>query len=111
VKEMPEDTRPVLQLVAFSNNTLNDLGEPDIIIDIDGYQERKEKIMEAHASQTGPLLKSLAADTQEGQDARDMWMKYETFYSYDRDEGVEAWKNSTLRHVKDALNISVPSTP
>ncbi|HIW13353.1 MAG TPA: bacillithiol biosynthesis deacetylase BshB2 [Candidatus Salinicoccus stercoripullorum] len=85
VKEMPEDTRPVLQLVAFSNNTLNDLGEPDIIIDIDGYQERKEKIMEAHASQTGPLLKSLAADTQEGQDARDMWMKYETFYSYDID--------------------------
>lgn len=85
VREMPGDARPGLQLVAFSNNTLNDLGEPDIIVDIDGYQERKEKIMAAHESQTGPLLKSLAADTQEGREARDMWMKYETFYSYDID--------------------------
>ncbi|WP_411842921.1 bacillithiol biosynthesis deacetylase BshB2 [Salinicoccus sp. HZC-1] len=85
VKEMPEDTRPKLQLVAFSNNTLKELGEPDIIVDIDGYQERKEQVMAAHKSQTGPLLASLAADTQEGKEARDMWMKYETFYSYNVD--------------------------
>ncbi len=77
--------RPVLQLVAFSNKTLQDLGEPDIVVNIEGYEERKEKIMAAHESQTGPLLKTLAGNTQESEAARQMWMQNETFYSYDID--------------------------
>lgn len=85
VSEMPRSERPKLQLVAFSNNTLEDLGEPDIIVDIEGYEERKEKIMAAHKSQTGPLLKALAANTQEGEAARQMWLKNESFYSYEID--------------------------
>ncbi|MFC3419149.1 bacillithiol biosynthesis deacetylase BshB2 [Salinicoccus hispanicus] len=85
VSEMPKSERPTLQLVAFSNNTQEDLGEPDIIVDIEGYEKRKEKIMAAHESQTGPLLKTLAAKTQESEAARQMWMKNETFYSYDID--------------------------
>ncbi|TVT27025.1 bacillithiol biosynthesis deacetylase BshB2 [Salinicoccus cyprini] len=85
VSEMPAADRPKLQLVAFSNNTLEDLGEPDIIVDIEGYEERKEKIMAAHESQTGPLLRTLAGNTQESEAVRQMWMKNESFYSYDID--------------------------
>ena len=82
---MPASERPALQLVAFSNDTLQDLGEPDIVVSIEGYEERKEKIMAAHESQTGPLLKTLAGNTQESEAARQMWMQNETFYSYDID--------------------------
>ncbi|MCG1009593.1 bacillithiol biosynthesis deacetylase BshB2 [Salinicoccus sp. ID82-1] len=85
VSEMPAADRPKLQLVAFSNNTLEDLGEPDIIVDIEGYEARKEKIMAAHESQTGPLLRTLAGNTQESEAVRQMWMKNESFYSYDID--------------------------
>ncbi|MFB9861198.1 bacillithiol biosynthesis deacetylase BshB2 [Salinicoccus siamensis] len=85
VKEMAPAERPALQLVAFSNDTYKDLGEPDISVDISGYEDRKEKIMAAHESQTGPLLKTLAGNTAESEAARQMWMKNEVFYSYDID--------------------------
>lgn len=83
VKDMNPTDRPSLQLVAFDNKTLDDLGEPDIVNGIDGYEERKKDVMAAHISQTGPLLERLAEGTVDGQDARDAWMKLEQFYSYD----------------------------
>lgn len=85
VKEMPIENRPKLQMVAFDNRTFDDLGEPDIVNDIDGYTDRKMDVMAAHRSQTGKLLEDLAADTQQGNDARNRWMKYENFYSYEID--------------------------
>ena len=85
VKDMPIENRPKLQMVAFDNRTIDDLGEPDIVNDIDGYTDRKMDVMAAHRSQTGKLLEDLAADTQQGDDARNRWMKYENFYSYEID--------------------------
>lgn len=85
VKEMPKESRPSLQMVAFDNRTFEDLGEPDIVNDIDGYTDRKMDVMAAHRSQTGKLLEDLAADTQQGDEARNRWMKYENFYSYEID--------------------------
>ena len=83
--DIPHEKRPALQLVAFDNRTFDDLGEPDIVIDIEGFTERKLDVMAAHRSQTGKLLEDLAADTQQGDDARDRWMRYENFYSYEID--------------------------
>ena len=83
VTEMNLADRPKLQLVAFDKNTLEDLGEPDIINDITGYEDRKEQVMAAHISQTGPLLKRLAAETVDGEETRDAYLKLEQFYSYD----------------------------
>ncbi|WP_020007583.1 bacillithiol biosynthesis deacetylase BshB2 [Salinicoccus albus] len=85
LKSRPRSEHPKLQLVAFSNDTLEDLGEPDITVDIEGYEARKQKIMAAHESQTAPFLESLSADTQEAAEARDAWLKTEQFYSYDID--------------------------
>lgn len=82
VRRLPAERRPKLHLVAFSNDVLEELGEPDVIVDIEGYEERKERVLAAHASQTGPMLASLAADSQQAEAARDMWFKTEHFYSY-----------------------------
>lgn len=82
VRKMEKDKRPKLNLVAFSNNTLDDLGQPDIVHDITGYEERKLAVLNAHASQTGPMLASLAQNTQEAEAAKDMWLKQERFYTY-----------------------------
>ncbi|TDM13496.1 bacillithiol biosynthesis deacetylase BshB2 [Macrococcus bovicus] len=82
VRRLPENERPKLNLVAFSHDTFEVLGAPDVVVDITGYEERKMRVLEAHASQTGPMLKNLAADSQQAEEARDMWMKTERFYSY-----------------------------
>ena len=82
VASLDADKRPTLQLVAFANNTFDDLGEPDIVVNIEGYEKRKKQIMAAHKSQTGPLLESLAADTHDAKELADQWLKYERFYSY-----------------------------
>ena len=80
---MPNSERPKLHLVAFSNDTLAELGEPDVVINIEGYEERKEQILMAHKSQTGPMLASLVADAQQSEAAKDMWFKTESFYTYE----------------------------
>ena len=82
VRRLPENERPKLNLIAFSHDTFEVLGAPDVVVDITGYEERKMRVLEAHASQTGPMLKNLAADSQQAEEARDMWMKTERFYSY-----------------------------
>ena len=82
VNRMEKSERPKLHLVAFSNDTYSDLGEPDVNIDITGYEERKMKVLQAHASQTGPMLQNLASNTQESEAAKDMWLKSEHFWTY-----------------------------
>ena len=78
VGRMPEEARPRLQLVAFSNDAPEILGEPDILNDIRAYRDLKLKAFEAHASQTGPFLKQLASpevggETQSFLDVEPYW--------------------------------------
>ncbi|GGI39693.1 bacillithiol biosynthesis deacetylase BshB2 [Mammaliicoccus stepanovicii] len=82
VSNMEKSSRPTLHLVAFSNDAYSDLGEPDVNIDITGYEDRKMKVLQAHASQTGPMLQKLASNTQETEAAKDMWLKTEHFWTY-----------------------------
>ncbi|MFJ8267857.1 bacillithiol biosynthesis deacetylase BshB2 [Peribacillus asahii] len=56
VARMPEDERPKLHCVAFSNNCLDELGNPDIVHDIRSVQSKKLAAMKAHRSQTEALL-------------------------------------------------------
>ncbi|MGM2827198.1 bacillithiol biosynthesis deacetylase BshB2, partial [Bacillus cereus group sp. Bce006] len=48
VGRMPENERPRLTLVAFSNDAPDILGEPDIQNDISKYKDIKIKAFEAH---------------------------------------------------------------
>jgi len=56
IARMPEDERPKLHCVAFSNNCLDELGNPDIVHDIRSVQSKKLAAMKAHRSQTEALL-------------------------------------------------------
>ena len=58
IARMPEDERPKLHCVAFSNNCLDELGNPDIVHDIRSVQDKKLAAMKAHRSQTEALLSS-----------------------------------------------------
>ncbi|AKS70014.1 deacetylase [Staphylococcus schleiferi] len=85
VGRMEESRRPRLQLVAFSNDAIDVLGEPDIINDISDYRDQKFAAFEAHRSQTGPFLEQLA--NPQGQasgvpkDAA-AYLTTETFWTY-----------------------------
>lgn len=67
VGRMPKNERPRLQLVAFSNDAPEKLGEPDILNEISDYKEVKLRAFEAHASQTGPFLQQLATPEVSGE--------------------------------------------
>lgn len=80
VGRMPKDNRPRLQLVAFSHDAIEDLGEPDIVNDISDYREVKLDAFKAHASQSGPFLKQLA-EPQVPDEARG-FLEQEAFWTY-----------------------------
>lgn len=80
VGRMPENERPRLTLVAFSNDAPDILGEPDIQNDISKYKDIKIKAFEAHASQTGPFLKELASPQVDGQ--VHSFLEIEPFWTY-----------------------------
>ena len=82
VKQLEPSIRPMLHLVAFSNDTEEKLGAPDVEYNISQFTERKLKTLEQHASQTGPMLEKLANDSQVSDEERDRWLKYERFYTY-----------------------------
>ena len=67
VGRMPKNERPRLQLVAFSNDAPEKLGEPDILNEISDYKEVKLRAFEAHASQTDPFLQQLATPELSGE--------------------------------------------
>ncbi|MBO1199251.1 bacillithiol biosynthesis deacetylase BshB2 [Staphylococcus simiae] len=80
VERMPQEERPRLTLVAFSNDAAEHLGEPDIQNDISQYKDMKIKAFEAHASQTGTFLKQLASPEFNGQ--QHSFLSVEPFWTY-----------------------------
>ena len=56
VGRIPEKDRPKLQCVAFSNNCMEEIGEPDIVHDIRIVIGQKFGAMKAHRSQTEYML-------------------------------------------------------
>lgn len=52
IEKREASKRPKLYCVAFSKNTEEDLGQPDIEIDVENFAEQKIKTIAAHLSQT-----------------------------------------------------------
>lgn len=69
--------RPEFLAVAFANNTKEELGEGTFIHDVSVYTDQKIKALEAHASQTGGLMKVISEDSN----IRDLLVK-ERYYHY-----------------------------
>jgi LmbE family N-acetylglucosaminyl deacetylase len=77
LRMMDPANRPEFLAVAFANNTKEELGEGTFIHDVSAYTDQKIKALEAHASQTGGLMKVISEDSN----IRDLLVK-ERYYHY-----------------------------
>lgn len=89
VRRMKETERPKLYTVAFANNTQEDLGEPDIIHDIQDTTTEKLATLKAHESQTVWMMRDLEAKLEAKDPEAMKWLRYERFYTYNFDKDFE----------------------
>lgn len=80
VGRMQAEERPRLQLVAFSNDAPEKLGDPDIVNEISDYKEVKLRTFKAHASQTGSFLAQLGSPEISGQ--AQSFLEVEPYWTY-----------------------------
>lgn len=80
VRRIPKEKRPTIYGCAFANNTLQELGEPPIKIDIGSVKMDKVKALQAHASQTAWIIAENEKRVDEGQALSDSWLQFEQFY-------------------------------
>lgn len=80
VRRMPKEERPTIYAVGFANNTVAELGEPKIEIDVSSVKLDKVKALQAHASQTAWMIEENTKRTDEGQPMSDSWLHFERFY-------------------------------
>ncbi|MCK1994601.1 bacillithiol biosynthesis deacetylase BshB2 [Peribacillus muralis] len=82
VERIEEKIRPKLQCVAFSNNCIDELGQPDIIHDITGIEDKKVAAITAHRSQTEAMVLDWK-EKFENQDADFLeWIRKERLWTY-----------------------------
>jgi len=77
LRSIDAEERTEFLRVAFANNTQDDLGPAHVVNDVSAYTDRKIAALEAHASQTGGLLKAVDEDPH----LRDLLVK-ERYYHY-----------------------------
>lgn len=86
VSRMDRSERPKLHCVAFSNGSLDELGQPDIVNDVSTVFDQKMAALRAHRSQTqGTILAwedKLKNGPKEEIDTLKMWLNNERFYTY-----------------------------
>ncbi|MGE7604201.1 bacillithiol biosynthesis deacetylase BshB2 [Peribacillus sp. NPDC097675] len=82
VERMEKKDRPKLHCVAFSNNCIDELGEPDIIHDITAAEDQKVAAITAHRSQTQAMVVDWK-EKFENQDAEFLdWIRKERLWTY-----------------------------
>lgn len=82
VSRLPIEDRPKLHCVAFSNNCVEELGEPDIIHDVSAVQEIKMKTIRAHASQTQLFSQDMENKIKNKDPQALAWIQKERFWTY-----------------------------
>ncbi|MCT6923499.1 bacillithiol biosynthesis deacetylase BshB2 [Metasolibacillus sp.] len=86
VRRIDKDTRPRLLGCAFANNTLAELGEPHVVVDIKSVGHHKLRALQAHASQTGWMMAETAKRVDDGETPADSWLSIEKFYVVQQDD-------------------------
>ncbi|MEK3935866.1 bacillithiol biosynthesis deacetylase BshB2 [Sporosarcina sp. FSL W7-1349] len=89
IRKMPEAERPTLYTKAFANNTIEILGEPDVIHDITPVSEKKIATLKSHASQTIWLLQEMEEKWAAQDPEAIQWLTKEQFYTYRWDKDFE----------------------
>lgn len=82
VSRIPENRRPKLYCHAFSEKTKEDLGDPDVVVDVRDVLDKKIAALKAHGSQTGQLVSKLHGEHPEKDPELIKWLGYERFWIY-----------------------------
>jgi bacillithiol biosynthesis deacetylase BshB2 len=82
VRRMPAEKRPKLNLVAFSNNCLDELGSPDIMNNISPVTDKKLAAIQAHRSQSEQLFKARLELIEKKDPEVLAWLNNERFWTY-----------------------------
>lgn len=89
VRRMPVSERPVIQTIAFANNTVEVLGQPDVVNDVSSVSAKKIAAMKAHASQTVWMMQDMERRLAEKDPEAFSWLNNERFYTYDWNNDFE----------------------
>ncbi|WP_108306092.1 bacillithiol biosynthesis deacetylase BshB2 [Metalysinibacillus jejuensis] len=82
VRRLPKEQRPTLLGAGFANNTEQEMGPADFVVDIRAFKEQKLNALKAHASQTGWMLQELdKREEDNGESTEDAWFTTEQFYT------------------------------
>ncbi|WP_019154052.1 bacillithiol biosynthesis deacetylase BshB2 [Robertmurraya massiliosenegalensis] len=82
VKRMPKENRPKLNLVAFSKNCIDELGEPDIVHDVHEFITTKLATIKAHRSQTQLMVADAEEKLKQNDPQIIAWLQNERFWTY-----------------------------
>ncbi len=80
VRRMPAAERPSILAVGFANNTIANLGEPPITVNISSVKNDKLEALKAHISQTAWMLAESAKRVDAGEELSESWLNVERFY-------------------------------
>jgi len=82
VERLAPEKRPTLHLVAFSNNCIEMLGQPDIVNDVRPVADQKIATITAHASQTQLMVKDMTEKLNANDEKMQKWIQNERFWTY-----------------------------
>lgn len=81
VQRLPENERPKVHAIAFSEGCEEIIGEPDVVHDISPFYQQKIAVIEAHQSQTAGVIESMKQQMSEDETIRKR-MLTERFWTY-----------------------------
>ena len=82
IRRMEASKRPTLYTIAFDNDTVNQIGHPDVHHDVSHVNEKKLGAMNAHASQTVWMMEDMQKRLDEQEESAVNWLNTEHFYTY-----------------------------
>ncbi|WP_413381165.1 bacillithiol biosynthesis deacetylase BshB2 [Alkalihalobacillus sp. 1P02AB] len=82
VKRLDKSSRPKVHCLAFSNGHEEEIGPPNLLVDVSSFAEQKLNTMRAHISQTAWMLAELEPKIVAKEAAALEWLHYERFWVY-----------------------------
>lgn len=82
LKRMPANKRPTLYAIAITRDRIQKLGEPDLVIDVQDYLDRKLDVIKAHHSQMQETAAITEQKLKDGDKDAEQWLRYERYWIY-----------------------------